>query len=290
MPIQDDISDEQLLWIDKIRPWYANICNFLVASIFPLGASRTDTKKLKSEAKYYVWDDPYLWRFCNDQIIRRCIPDPEIQSVLHFYHSVGGDGHYGSTRTARKPTIFQDAHQFVLAYKPCQRIGMVIGQRHEMSQQPILFCEVFDVWDIDFIGPFPIFEGNYYVLLLIDYILRWVEAKATKTNNAKVVVSFLKSNIFCRFGVPKALISDQGSHFYHKTISILLEKYEVIHQVVITYHSQTNGQAEVFNREIKKLLQNMLERLKPTLRGCSIGSQGSLSDTTRNVSLQDRLW
>ncbi|RDX94496.1 pol, partial [Mucuna pruriens] len=121
---------------------------------------------------------------------------------------------------------------------------MAIGRQHEMPQQPILFCEVFDVWGIDFMGPFPISEGNSYILLVVDYVSRWVEAKATKTNDAKVVVRFLKSNIFCRFGVPRALISDQGSHFCNKIMSTLLEKYGVTHRVATAYHPQTNGQAE----------------------------------------------
>ncbi|RDX60984.1 gag-pol, partial [Mucuna pruriens] len=109
-----------------------------------------------------------------------------------------------------------------------------------MPQQPILFCEVFDVWGIDFMWPFPVSN-----------------AIATKTNDAKVVVDFLKSNIFCKFGVPKALISDQGSHFCNRAMASLLQKYGVTHRIATTYHPQTNGQAEVFNREIKKTLQKV---------------------------------
>ncbi|RDY10784.1 gag-pol, partial [Mucuna pruriens] len=71
---------------------------------------------------------------------------------------------------------------------------------------------------------------------VVDYVSRWVKAIATKTNDAKVVVDFLKSNIFCRFGVPKALISDQGSHFCNRAMSSLLNKYEVVHRIVTAYH------------------------------------------------------
>ncbi|RDY13722.1 gag-pol, partial [Mucuna pruriens] len=94
-------------------------------------------------------------------------------------------------------------------------------------------------------------------MLTVDYVLRWVEAIATKTNDAKVVVDFLKSNIFCQFGVPKALISDQGSHFCNRAMSFLLHKYGVVHRVSIAYHPETNDQAGVFNREIKKTLKKM---------------------------------
>ncbi|RDY01990.1 Gag-Pol polyprotein, partial [Mucuna pruriens] len=65
-------------------------------------------------------------------------------------------------------------------------------------------------------GPFPVSNGYSYILLAVDYVSRWVEAIATRTNDARVVVDFLKSNIFCRFGVPKALISEQRSHFCNK--------------------------------------------------------------------------
>ncbi|BAT95797.1 hypothetical protein VIGAN_08260200, partial [Vigna angularis var. angularis] len=65
-------------------PWFAHIVNYLVASVFPPLASRAQIAKIKSDAKYYVWDDPYLWKLCSDQVTRRCIPDHEIDSVLQF--------------------------------------------------------------------------------------------------------------------------------------------------------------------------------------------------------------
>ncbi|RDX80302.1 putative mitochondrial protein, partial [Mucuna pruriens] len=165
-----------------------------------------------------------------NSIMIKCIPDTEINSILQFCHAAPGGGHYGSNRTIRKildcgfywPTIFRDAYQFISTYENCQKAGVAISGRHEMPQQPILFYEVFDVWGIDFMESFPVSNGYSYILLVVDYVSRWVEAIATKTNDAKVVVDFLKSNIFCRFGVPKALISDQGSHFYNRAMSSLL--------------------------------------------------------------------
>ena len=77
----------------------------------------------------------------------------------------------------------------------------------------MLFCEVFDVWGIDFMGPFPVSFGSVYILLVVDYVSKWVEAKPTKTNDAKVVVDFVISNLFCKFGVPRAIFSDQGTHY-----------------------------------------------------------------------------
>ncbi|RDX97062.1 Retrovirus-related Pol polyprotein, partial [Mucuna pruriens] len=150
MPIQDEFPYEQLLHIKTATPWFADICNFVASSQFPPEASQTYKEKIRSDAKYYVWHDPYLWRLCSDKIIRRCIPDIKINSVLQFCHSAPRGGHYESSRTARKvldcglywPSIFRDAHQFVSTCEKCQKAGMALNQRHEMPQQPILFCEV----------------------------------------------------------------------------------------------------------------------------------------------------
>ncbi|CAN6720978.1 unnamed protein product [Malus baccata var. baccata] len=85
--------------------------------------------------------------------------------------------------------------------------------------------------------------------------IKWVEAKATRTNDSKVVADFIRTNIFARFGMPRVIISDGGSHFCNRTIEALLRKYNVNHKVSTPYHPQTNGQAEVSNREIKQILE-----------------------------------
>ncbi|GJW95610.1 reverse transcriptase domain-containing protein [Tanacetum coccineum] len=77
-----------------------------------------------------------------------------------------------------------------------------------MPQNAIQVCEIFDVWGIDFMGPFPSSHGNKYILVAVDYLSKWVEAKALPTNDARVVVKFLKS-LFARFGTPRAIISDR---------------------------------------------------------------------------------
>ncbi|RDX64684.1 Retrovirus-related Pol polyprotein, partial [Mucuna pruriens] len=99
MPIRDNFPDEQLLRMDTSTPWFANICNFIVASQFPPEASRLYKEKIKSDAKYYIWDDPYLWKR-SDHVIHRCILDSKISSVLHFFHVAAGGNHHGSTQTA----------------------------------------------------------------------------------------------------------------------------------------------------------------------------------------------
>ena len=118
----------------------------------------------------------------------------------------------------------------------------------------ILEVEIFDVWGIDFMGPFLPSFWQLYILLAVDYVSKWVEAVATPTNDAKVVLKFLQKNIFTLFGALRAIISDEGSHFCNKIFNAFLVKYGVKHKVALAYHPQTNGQAEVSNQEIKQIL------------------------------------
>ncbi|XP_057771051.1 uncharacterized protein LOC130990836 [Salvia miltiorrhiza] len=115
--------------------------------------------------------------------------------------------------------------------------------------------EIFDIWGMDFMGPLPSSKENQYILLAVDYVSKWMEAKASTTNDSKVVASFLKSNIFSRFDMLKAIISDQGTHFCNATIEKLFKKYEVTHKVTTAYHPQGNGQSELSNRIINTILR-----------------------------------
>ena len=107
-------------------------------------------------------------------------------------------------------------------------------------------------------GPFPLSYGHKYILLTVDYVSKWVEAIPTITCDAKVVLCFIRSNIFSRFGTPRVVISDQGSYFYNKLLASLLTKYGVKNRVTHAYHPQSNGQVEVSNREIKKILEKIV--------------------------------
>lgn len=127
--------------------------------------------------------------------------------------------------------------------------------KDQMPQTPILTVEIFDVWGIDFMGPFPPSFGHEYILLAVDYVSKWVEAKATRKDDSKTVVEFIRTHIFVRFGTPRAIISDRGTHFCNRSIEALFRCYVVTHKVTVAYHPQANGQAEVSNREVKLILE-----------------------------------
>ncbi|GJX53747.1 reverse transcriptase domain-containing protein [Tanacetum coccineum] len=191
----------------------------------------------------------------------RCVHGQEAFEILKACHEGPTGGHHSANLTARKvfdagffwPTIYRDAHTMIKSCDTCQRQGK-ISQQDEMPQNAIQVCEIFDVWSIDFMGPFPSSHGNKYILVAIDYLSKWVEAKALPTNDARVVVKFLKS-LFARFGTPRAIISDRGTYFCNDQFAKVMSKYGVTHRLATAYHPQTSGQVEVSNRGLKRILE-----------------------------------
>ena len=96
--------------------------------------------------------------------------------------------------------------------------------------------ELFDVWAIDFMGPFVSSPGMKFILVVVDYVFKWVEAITLSNNEVKSVTTFLKKNISSWFGTPRKIISDGGSHFCNKLFKGLLEKYGIHHNVDNPYH------------------------------------------------------
>ena len=101
-PLTDEFPDEHLFSISGETPWYVDIVNFLVSKTFPGTLSRNEREKTKRDARFYMWDEPYMWKNCSDQVIRRCVPQGEFESFLQFCHSHACGGHFGHKRTFRK--------------------------------------------------------------------------------------------------------------------------------------------------------------------------------------------
>ena len=250
VPVNDEFPDEKLFAIEDKRevPWFADYVNYLVAKVIPLEFNYQQKKRFFAHLKHYYWEEPILYRHCADHVIRRCVPEDEMHSILNHCHTLPCGGHFGGQRTAAKvlqsgfywPSLFKDAHQFISTCDKCQRMGN-ISIKDEPPMHTILEVELFDLWGIDFMGPFLASYNNLYILLAVDYVSKWVEAIPTRTNDAKVVAQFLCSNIFSRFGTPRALITDNGTHFCNKVIDKVFQKYGVRHRTSLAYHPNQTG-------------------------------------------------
>ncbi|GJY19346.1 reverse transcriptase domain-containing protein [Tanacetum coccineum] len=222
---------------DSSTPWFADIANYHAGNFIVKGMSSQQKKKFFKDVKQYFWDDPYLFRICANQVIRRCVFGQEVVEILVSCHNGPTKGHHSANYTAIKVFHFGK-----------------ISQKDEILQNAIQVCEIFDVWGIDFMGAFPSSRGNKYILMAVDYLSKWVKAKALPTNDARVVVKFLKS-LFARFGTPRAIISDRGTHFCNDQFAKVMLKYGVTHRLSTAYHPQTSGQVEVSNRGLKRILE-----------------------------------
>ncbi|GKE24887.1 reverse transcriptase domain-containing protein [Tanacetum coccineum] len=264
--VDDNFPGETLMEINtKDEPWFADFANYLVGDIIPKEMTYQQKNKFFSDLKHYFWEEPYLFKVCSDGMIRRCVSGPETRTILDQCHHRPTGRHYGPNITAKKvlnsgfywPTIIKEAHTLVRLCEACQKTGN-ISKRDKMPLNNIQVCEIFDIWGIEFMGPFPKSYKFEYILVAIDYVYKWVEAQALPTNDARVVITFLKK-LFCRFGMPKALISDRGTHFCNKIIEKTMKKYGVNHRFSTSYHPQTIGQVENTNRALKRILEKTVK-------------------------------
>ncbi|GJS72503.1 reverse transcriptase domain-containing protein [Tanacetum coccineum] len=198
---------------NQSTPWFADIANYHARYFLIKEMSTQQKKKFFKDVKHYFWDDPYLFRICADQIIRRCVFGQEAFEILKACHEGPTGGHHNANITTRKAKF----HIEMRCLKMLSR-------------------------------------GNKYILVAVDYLSKWVEAKALPTNDARVVFKILKS-LFSRFGAPRAIISDRGTHFCNDKFDKVTSKYGVTHRLSTAYHPQTSGQVEVTNRGLKRILE-----------------------------------
>ncbi|GJR05794.1 reverse transcriptase domain-containing protein [Tanacetum coccineum] len=188
MILKTKLNDEE--------PWYADYVNYIVRKVVPPEWTPEKKKWFFSQVKNYFWDEPYAFRLCLDNVMRRCVARSEILEILAHCHSGPTGGHNSASVTGRKvyeagfywTSIFRDAKDYVTKFDACQKSGNILSQ-NEMPQNNIQVSQ------------------------------------ALPTNDARVVVKFLKG-LFARFGVPKALISDRGTHFCNSQLEKALLKYE----------------------------------------------------------------
>ena len=151
--VKEKFSDEQLFIISSSRPpWFAHIVYYLSTGQVPSHWTKQEKDRFFSQIKHYFWEDPKLFKYCPDQVIRRCVPESEFQSILTFCHSLACGGHFSGKKTVAKmlqsgfywPTLFKDAHEFGLSCLQCQQTKN-LSKKDMMPLTPILVVEIFDV-------------------------------------------------------------------------------------------------------------------------------------------------
>ncbi|XP_031259919.1 uncharacterized protein LOC116118085 [Pistacia vera] len=208
-PTMQEVVRKEVVKLVNAGIIYLIFDNYWVShvQVVPKKGGMTIVKNENNELIPTKMEDPYLYKLCAYQVVRKCVPKEEIGAILSHCHDRETGGHFGVNRIAAK--VLQSGFYWPTVFK----------------------------------------------MLKVDYVSKWVEVIATKTNDSRIVLQFLRRNIFTGYGTPRAIISDSGKHFCNHQFNALLKKYGVTHKVVTLYHAQTSGQVEVSNRQLERILE-----------------------------------
>src|SRR5436190_6444581 len=222
-------------------------------------------QQLEKESKNFGVEYGILHRKKTNGDKLRVLKEDEIDTVIFMMHNHPTGGHFGKDTTYDKIStrfwwkgMYRDIAEYVKRCNSCQRRGNKGGKGY---LNPIKVGKPFERIGIDFVGPLDRTEkGNRYILVVTDYLTKWLEAKAMKEATAENVIRFIYKKIICRHGCPKVILSDRGTHFRNKLVDGLCKKFEIKHKLSSPYHPQTNGLVERFNRTLCESLAKVSEK------------------------------
>ena len=160
------------------------------------------------------------------------------------------------------PTMQTDAAQVVQNCDKCQRFGNVqhVPAKHLTS---ITSPWPFSTWGIDIMGPLPRGKKQVkFLVVVIDYFTKWVEAKPLAVITEAKIQHFVWKNLVCRFGIPRIIISDNGQQFDNRKFRDFCKELGIKNHYSSPSHPQANGQTEVTNRTLLKLIKIQLKGAK----------------------------
>ena len=246
---------------------YNNLFVYLTLNTFPPSFNSQEIAKLKRQSKFFKIKNDLLYKEPkkNPEKLLRVIKMSELEAVLFMMHNDPTAGHFSTDIMFNKirtryywPQMYENIRSYVQSCDACQRRG-----RPKMKNElhPIPVDSPFYRIGIDFVGPLPrTSKGNKYIIVAIDYLTKWPEARAVRDATAKNVVKFLYEDIICRHGCPSKILSDRGSHFNNQLVTQLMEQFHIRHNLSTPYHPRTNGLVERFNRTLCESLAKLAEK------------------------------
>ncbi|MCO5583145.1 hypothetical protein L7F22_037053 [Adiantum nelumboides] len=264
--VDDDLPDSTLFKVDVASSWYHDILIFLSTGNFPIDLTPLEKRRLLLKRKPFTLIGEQLYKAGLDGILRRCVAPHEVQDILADAHEGHIGGHQSGPTTAEKilqsglwwPYLFRDAIAFVKLCDTCQRCAPKPSRLANRPLQVSMAWLPYERWGIDFVGPItPTAQpsGARYLLVATDYATKWAEVAPTKGCTAATVAKFLYQNIFCRFGCPLEITSDQHTHFVNDLLATMFHKYQIFHRKSCSYYPRANGQAESINKVLLMLLR-----------------------------------
>ena len=270
--LDDDFPDEYIFYTRMEDSWYTDIIRLITQGILPKGLNLEQQTVFLHKAGPYTIYKGVLYKLAPDHTFKRCLEKNEISAVIESMHTEESGGHYALYNTVKKilnagywwPTMYRDTHTFIQTCDSCQRTGKPTASSH-WPLTPIIPLAPFEKWGIDFIGPIdPVAAKSRarYIILATDYATKWVEAIATKKNDAMTAAKFIFEYIIVRFGCPLELVSDRGKHFLNKVIRYITDLYFIRHRKTTPYNPKANGLTERANGLMEKILLKIISAHK----------------------------
>ncbi|KAI5324012.1 hypothetical protein L3X38_033085 [Prunus dulcis] len=248
--------------------WMSHIYLYLTNGTLP--EDKAQARKLRYRSARYTVINDVLYKCGYTTPYLKCLTTEQGDYVLQEIHNgVCGD-HSGFRSLAYKafrqgyfwPTMHQDANSLVKRCDKCQRFGNVPHIPAE-PLTPIVSPWPFAQWGLDLIGPMPQGKGQVkYAVVAVDYFTKWVEAEPLATITAAKMEDFIWTHICCRFGIPYAIITDNGRQFDSELFRKFCTRLKINLFFASPAHPQSNGQVEAINKIVKKLLKRQLDKAK----------------------------
>ncbi|KAM1810112.1 hypothetical protein ACFX12_026916 [Malus domestica] len=248
--------------------WITPIYNFLAHGTLP--NDKVQAKQIRYKSTRYLIINDQLYKRGFSLPYLRCLTPAEAEIVLREIHEgVCGD-HAGSRSLAHKtfrqgyywPTLHQDAIKVSRSCDKCQRYATIPHSPPE-PLTPMISPWPFAQWGLDLIGPMPAGKGKVcYAVVAVDYFTKWAEVEPLATITEAKIEDFVWKNILCRFGIPNAIVTDNGRQFDNKKFRLFCSKFNINLCFASPAHPQSNGQVEAINKIIKRTLKTSLDKAK----------------------------
>ncbi|KAL0394444.1 UNVERIFIED_CONTAM: Gag-Pol polyprotein [Sesamum latifolium] len=259
---------EEVQMVQEDRSWKIEIMRYLKDAILPDDPVAAKRKKFKA-ARFTMIGNKLYKRTINGPLLK-CLDKERAEYVLREIHEGSCGNHSGGRSLAQKvarqgyfwPTLVKDAAEFAKKCESCQRYAALIHSP-ATPMEPIQIASPFDQWGIDIVRPFaPAVAQKKFMIVAVEYFTKWVEVEAVAKIFEREVINFIWKNIICRFGIPRVIVSDNGTQFQGKTIMAWCKELKIQQNFTAVGNPQANGQTEVTNRTILQHLKTRLEGAK----------------------------
>src|SRR5437763_7312262 len=243
---------------------YYNLYNYLLSQQVPELFNQQQKQQLINQSKNYIVRNDLLYKQDqkDTQKLYRVIQKEELPAVLYMMHNDPTSEHFATDAMFNKiktqyywPQYYEDIKKYVESCDACQRRGR--SKKNNVLHSIPVHSPFYQI-GIDFVGPLPRTQrGKKYIIVAMDYLTKWPEARAISEATAEVTAQFIYEQIICQHGCPQIILNDRGTHFNNNVVKRLMKKFKINHLLSTLYHSQTNGLVERFNRTLCESLSRL---------------------------------